>query len=561
MTRSDSSDQFGDHGSGVDALDEAERRLRLYEGVRRIVSAFSRTASSAFNLPAGLTVCCHEAAGALAVAAATVWIHDRRSHEMVLAATSAEGGAAEGTRVSVQSPGMPAEALRADSPTAVRGPLPPATTTDVAVPLRGRRRALGVLMLEGIENDRTRDPEFLAALAELGQQLSAAIENLLLLEDVLSSRRELVQTFDSLEDLVAICDTRLRLTYANRPLAARLPGPRSSMVDRPLADLLGHEAGRWFESAETGERLGAGESASFEADDPILGGRFSMTLTPLPEGESQTAGAVFVARDVTNRAKLEAERAALAEKLTQAERLAALGQFVAGIAHQLNNPLQAVLGHVELLHRQRRVPDDISRELRAVTREADRAARIVGNLLVFAGGRAAPQRVLRVNALVSSTLSQRGAACRAARIDIVKRFDGGNPRIAANRVLLQQALLNVIVNAEQELTAIGGGRLVVSTRAVTQSRSVRIQIRDTGPGITSDALGRIFEPFYSTKEVGRGTGLGLAIAYGIVRDHGGTITAENHPEGGAVITIELPLVTDSPQPRGRRALPEHPNHG
>jgi two-component system, NtrC family, sensor kinase len=559
MTQTDSTDD-GCRGEAASARRLAEQQLRLYEGVRRVVQAFSRTASSAFNLPAGLTVCCHEAPGALQVGAVSAWVHDRRSHELVLTASSRTAGVAEGTRLPADSPAMPSAALRAERPIVVSGD----GADTLAVPLRGRRRALGVLVLEDVEPRRAADTGFLAAVEELGRQLSAAVENLLLLDDVLSSRRELAQTFDSLEDLVAICDTHLRLVHANRPLASRLPGPRARTADRPLADLLGHDAARWLESPTTSERLRAGDSATEELDDPILGGRFAMTMTPMPERDGRSAGAVFVARDVTGRARLEAERAALDERLAQSQKLASLGQFIAGIAHQLNNPLQGVLGHLELLRRQQRIPAGISRELRAVTREADRAARIVGNLLVFAGGRTAPQRTARLNTLVSHTLALRAAACRAAHIEVVKRLDETNPCVAANRVLLQQALLNVIVNAEQELGAIGGGRIVVSTRVVPDGPVARIQVRDTGPGISAEALPRVFEPFFSTKDVGHGTGLGLAIAYGVVKDHRGAITADNHPDGGAVFTIELPLAKQPPrqrQPRRGKPLTEQRDHG
>jgi signal transduction histidine kinase len=134
--------------------------------------------------------------------------------------------------------------------------------------------------------------------------------------------------------------------------------------------------------------------------------------------------------------------------------------------------------------------------------------------------------------------------------------------VAANRVLLQQALINILVNAEQELAAIGGGRIVVSTRVMQPDGPVRLQVRDTGPGISADALSRVFEPFFSTKEVGRGTGLGLAIAYGIIKDHRGTIAADNHPDGGALFTIELPIVNAArPLPRGGSAHAERTSHG
>ncbi len=527
----------------------AQRQLRLCEGVRHLVQAFSRTASSAFNLPVALTVCCHETPAALNVGGASAWVHDRRTHELVLAATGGTVGLAEGTRVPADSAAMPAAALRSEGPRAVGSK---SGAYEVAIPLRGRRRALGVLMLDGADPGQARQPEFLAAAAELGHQLSSAIENLLLLEDVLSSRRELAHMFDSLEDLVAVCDAQLRVSHTNRTLATRLAAPREQVIDRPLADLLGRDAGRWLQSAGTRESLRAGATETGEFDDPVLGGRFAMTVAPLPTQDGQPGGAVLVARDVTGRVRLEAERAALDERLVQSQKLAGLGRFVAGIAHELNNPLQGVLGHLELLKHQGRIPDDIRRELLAVSREADRAARIVNNLLIFAGGRKAPLRPLRLNAIVSRTLALRAAACRAARIDVVKQLDEGNPRVAANQVLLQQALLNLLVNALQELAAIGGGRIVVSTCVLREAGRVRIQVRDTGRGIAAESLSRIFEPFYSTKEVGKGTGLGLAIVHGVVKDHHGTVSAVNHPDGGAVFTIELPVVMSVPGSRARK---------
>jgi two-component system, NtrC family, sensor kinase len=544
MTPSDSSVAIITHPT--DSRRRADRRT--HDGARHLIQAFSRTASSAFNLPAGLTVFCHESPAALRVGGASAWVHDRRSHELVLTASSGTARVPEGTRVSAEAASMPSAALRADRPLPV--PNDGAAPTAVAIPLRGRRRALGVLMLESIAPERAADPEFLAEADELGHQLSASIENLLLLEDVLSSRRELAHTFDSLEDLVAICDTRLRLVHANRTLALRLHATRERIVDRPIADLIGHDAARWLEASETTERIRTGTSDTRELDDPVLGGRFTMTISPLPGSDGRPSGAVFVARDITGQARLEAERAALRDRLVQSQKLASIGQFIAGIAHELNNPLQGVLGHLELLQRPGRVADGIRKELRIVQREADRAARIVANLLVFAGGRTAPQRILRLNTLVARTLSLRAPACRAARIDIVRRLDEANPQVAANRLLLQQAMINVLVNAEQELGAIGGGRIVVSTRVLEGGETVRLQVRDTGPGISVESLPRVFEPFFTTKEVGRGTGLGLAIAYGIVKDHRGTLSAGNHPEGGAVFTLEFPIVKD--QRRERR---------
>jgi C4-dicarboxylate-specific signal transduction histidine kinase len=406
----------------------ADRDRQLQNGVRRLVQVFSDAASSVFDLTAGLAALCREATAALGPDSASVWLHDRQSRELVLTASTHLAETATRPRLPVDSPELAAVALREVRARHATDESNGASRSRVSIPLRGRRRALGVLILEGMDRHRAVDPHFLAHADDLGYRLSSAIENLQLLKDVVQSRQE----------------------------------------------------------------------------------------------------------------------------LAQAERLASLGRFVAGIAHELNNPLQGVLGHLELLRREGRVPTGIRRELRIVAREAERAARIVGNLLVFAGGRTAPKRPIRLNTLVSQAVALRAPSCKAARIAIASQLDKEHPRVMANRVLLQQALLNILVNAEQELTAAGGGRIDVSTHVVWPDGVVRLRVRDTGPGIASEALPRVFEPFYSTKEVGRGTGLGLATAYGTVKDHGGTLAADNHPDGGAVFTIELPVVAD-PRPAARRS--------
>jgi signal transduction histidine kinase len=249
-----------------------------------------------------------------------------------------------------------------------------------------------------------------------------------------------------------------------------------------------------------------------------------------------------VARDLTPQTRLEAEREELRQRLTQSEKLAALGQFVAGIAHELNNPLQGVLGNLELLRLTGAFPKQLRREVQTIYREADRAAKIVRNLLVFAGSRRVPRRAVSLNAVVQKVVALRAAACRAADIEVVRHYDEKLPRVQSDPLLLHQVFLNMIMNAEHAIAATGGGgRIEITTAAAPERKMIVATVRDTGTGFPSDVLSHIFEPFYTTKEVGKGTGLGLAIAYGIVQDHGGQIIAANHPDGGAVLTVELPM--------------------
>ena len=143
---------------------------------------------------------------------------------------------------------------------------------------------------------------------------------------------------------------------------------------------------------------------------------------------------------------------------------------------------------------------------------------------------------------LQKVLVLRQTACRALNIEVVRNYGENLPRVQSDPLFLHQVFLNIVLNAEQAIASTGrAGRIEVSLVAAPDKARVVATVRDTGAGIASDAMPRIFEPFFTTKEVGKGTGLGLAIAYGIVQEHGGHISAGNHPDGGAVFTVELPV--------------------
>jgi two-component system NtrC family sensor kinase len=409
---------------------------------------------------------------------------------------------------------------------------------DVIAPLRGRRRALGVLELTGVRVEAGDAIDMLDRVEEVARHVSSAIENVWLLDDVVQSRRELESTFNSLTDLVIVTDGHGLITQANRAFASRVGRSTTALKGRALGDFVGREVVEWIDE-ETEDGL-APQPSEREIADEKLDGTFIFTVSPLVGSDDAHVGTVIVARDVSTQALMAAESAELRSRLTQSEKLAALGQFVAGIAHELNNPLQGVLGHVELLLQEPQLAARLRRDLRLVFREADRAAKIVHNLLVFAGSRRITRRRLNVNHVVSKVLTLRANAIAAAATEVHKDLAPRLPRVAGDALLLQQALLNIILNAEQAMASVEGPhRLEIRTRA-TSDEGVEIVIADTGPGIPAQAVPRLFEPFFTTKKVGQGTGLGLAIVYGIVQEHGGQIDARNRADGGAIFTITLP---------------------
>jgi PAS domain S-box-containing protein len=246
-------------------------------------------------------------------------------------------------------------------------------------------------------------------------------------------------------------------------------------------------------------------------------------------------------RDVSERKKIESQSRDLHLQLLQAEKLAALGQTISGVAHELNNPLATILTWAERLSR--RELDDVTRRgVETILGESERAARIVRNLLTFARKRQSTRALVDVNHVVRQTLSLRAYEQRMTNITIVEALASGLPRVFADAHQLQQVLLNLIINAEQAALAESGrGTLVVRTWHDASSESVVLEVNDDGPGIPEDVQTKIFDPFFTTKEVGQGTGLGLTVAYAIIQEHGGRIRLDSRPGSGASFFVDLPV--------------------
>jgi PAS domain S-box-containing protein len=479
----------------------------------------------------------------------SVWLHDRRARQLALMASTDPAWRARAPRVGLAEAGAaPARGLRLLEPEIVRD----GSSTIVVAPLRGWRRALGTLVIEPPFARGVDAAEQIELANELARQLSVGIENVLLLEDMLRQRRLLEDTFNSLADLVIVTDRSHRVVQMNDAFAMRLGRSRLELLDHPLADLLGAELADW--AVEAGAAADRGEDAprARTIEHAPLAGVFNLTATPLINEDGEPAGTVLVARDITRQTALEAEKEALRAQLAQSEKLASLGQFVAGIAHEINNPLQGVLGHIELLlwtkaaksatAKRPETMREVRKQLRRIHHEADRAAKIVRDLLTFSGGshRVTRRRRLRVDRVLSRALGSQRAMLQRARVDVVRAQAADVPSIFGDQLLLQQAFVNIIANAGHAIETSGQPGTIAFSITAPEPGTVRLTITDTGPGIPADILARIFDPFFTTKDVGKGTGLGLTLTYGVIQEHGGTIHAANAAAGGAVFTIDLP---------------------
>ena len=523
------------------------RQAALHQRLQELFLGFSRGISATLSLRSALESVAVETNTLFGCRRTSIWLHNRRARELTLMASSDTGHAEPPVTSDSHTPA--ARGMRLDRPHIEIGDGGPM----LLAPLRGWRRALGTIVIEG-GAAALDDHEFSDAAYEVARQLSVSVENVQLLEEVLQQRRLLEDTFNSLIDLVVVTDNAMRVVQMNEAFALRVGTARSALLQRPLDEMIGPELAAWLDDAEVRRAsdgsVGSGSSPARGArtrqfTDERLAGIFAATVTPLINQDGNPVGQVLVIRDITVQTRLEQEQAALRERLAQSEKLASLGQFVAGIAHEMNNPLQGVLGHLELLLTTNEAAKPVRPTLRRIYQEGDRAAKIVRNLLVFAGSRRMTRRKLRVQSVISRALASRGAALRRHGITVTRHTAEDTPPVSGDPLLLQQAFLNILINAEHAIAgAAAAGRIEITT-GPGGGGVVRTTIRDTGSGIPADILPRIFDPFFTTKDVGQGTGLGLAITYGIIQEHGGTIQAQNAAGGGAIMTIDLPAATQT----------------
>jgi PAS domain S-box-containing protein len=260
--------------------------------------------------------------------------------------------------------------------------------------------------------------------------------------------------------------------------------------------------------------------------------RIRFNFSPLADETGKVEGVVLSGRDVTELKRLE-------EQLIQAEKLAAMGQMLAGVAHELNNPLTAILGVTELLREGQADQEVTKRQLEITHRQARRAARIVQNLLEFSRPASPQKKPVDLNSIIDRTLQLHEHSLHRNNVEVDFRPQPDFPGVIADANQLIQVFLNLVTNAEQAIREVReSGRIQI--RFTRVGSRIAVTFQDDGVGIRPDSVQRLFDPFYTTKRPGGGTGLGLSICLSIVREHGGTIEAEALPAGGSAFTVYLP---------------------
>jgi len=404
----------------------------------------------------------------------------------------------------------------------------------IFAPLIAKDHVTGILVCS--DQERSFSQEDVVRAETLANQAALAIENARLFQVVRRSQREWETTIDAMQDCISVHDPAGNLVRANRALARRFHTVPQQLIGRPCADLYGTGELR-FENCRHMQCLQAESLVVEEVDLPHMGGTFQLSVSPWYDKNDRVVGAIHIARDIS-REKL------LQQQLIQSEKLSAIGELVSGIAHELNNPLTGVMGYSQLLQLRSDLDERARDSLQKINNLALRCQKIVQNLLSFAR-KQKPERTLTcVNDILEKTIELRSYELSVNNIRVQSELDRNLPRTIADAHQLQQVFLNVITNAEQAMLDTNGrGSLVVRSRTDAKNNRIVVEIQDDGPGIPEKLLTRIFDPFFSTKEVGKGTGLGLSIAYGIVQQHGGMTYARSRPGEGSTFVIELPIVT------------------
>ena len=345
-----------------------------------------------------------------------------------------------------------------------------------------------------------------------------------------AAERNLRLVMDAVPDAIVVVDRAGRILEANEP--ARGMGAVPGTTQRPtLFDFVNPDA-----VALVQERLAAAFRGDVQRlEIPLIRadgshGIAALLYAPVREGSVITR-LLILARDVTDQRRTESQ-------YQQAEKLAALGQLVSGVAHEINNPAAIISGFAQTL-----LLDELKPEHREMLQmmydEATRIGRITSSLLAFARAGGKQRNLVDLNDIARRTFALRSYHLSTLNITVALDLDPSDPKIWADASELQQLLLNLLINAEQALVTVDTPRTItVRTRA--DERDTQLEIADSGPGIPAELRTRIFDPFFTTKPEGVGTGLGLSICYGIAHDHGGRIWVESEPGGGARFCVLLP---------------------
>ncbi len=394
---------------------------------------------------------------------------------------------------------------------------------------------LGAINVDSLSTADAFNEEDEQTLLLFASQAAIAIQNARLFEEIRTAEARYRDLFDNANDFIFTLDANFRISSANKVVLKStgyqldeiigmhftkfvLPGHTTKIFRSLKAQLASKEAPATFEMPVI----------SKDKQEKLL----EITMRVQRAGR-RPVGIHCIARDITKRRELE-------QQLRQTEKLSTIGKLVAGVAHELNNPLTSIIGYASLLQ-ESNLPSDYQEDLQIIFRQAERARIIVQDLLTFARRINLETEPVDVNEVIQTSLALMKPHLQNHNIQVTVSLDFGLSQTIADPHQLEQVFVNLITNAVQALSTVPRtGQLKLETKQL--SNYILISLADNGPGIPENIINRVFDPFFSTKDVGDGTGLGLSICFGIISEHKGRIWAENNTSHGVTFYIELPLV-------------------
>lgn len=460
-----------------------------------------------------------------------------------LRVADAEGtlAALKGQTIGPEDPGLVARSVGRErlelvrnsggGPTPLVGPVQ--ADSAAAVPLRAHGVVVGTLVIADPRGGRF-ESEDIRLLSTLATHAAVVLANARFFGMVQRAKEQWETAFDALSEGIAVVDDEGRVRRANRSLAELLGSPLPEVIGRHLCHAL---LGRSLALMELLEQARRGQHPHpLVARSEPLGRTVRVNAARIPTASPEQSVVVLV-EDVTEQQAMEAQ-------LIQSEKLAAVGQLVSGVAHELNNPLTSIAGLSEFLLEQKQLGTKDRGHLQVIHEQAERAGRIVRNLLTFARKGPAEQGRVDLNDVVRRTLLLMSYDFKLKEIEVRKELAAALPDVLGDRHALQQVVLNLLTNAAQAVAANEADTPRTIGVSTWFDDQVHLRVSDSGPGIPEALVPEIFTPFFTTKEPGQGTGLGLSITYSIVQAHRGHIELERPAGagggGGAAFRVDLP---------------------
>ncbi|MEG6616845.1 ATP-binding protein [Peptococcaceae bacterium 1198_IL3148] len=404
----------------------------------------------------------------------------------------------------------------------------------VTIPLFVRQKVIGVLSVGSKQYGAYTDSE-LRFCQHLADQLAICIENARLYDQVLQGKREWEETFTAIKDPIYLIDLDLNVMRSNNRLLPFINGDKQGDCGHKCYQLL-WGINRKCDKCLLEEVISTGKPA--HSRKSVSGYVLDVYYYPVFNEQNEIYAVIHHIQDVTEKVKMESQ-------LIQSDKLAAIGEMAAGVAHELNNPMTVIIGTAQLLLREMEKEQPHASYLKDIINGGLRCKRIIQNLLTFSRQEQQPMEPIAVNEQVENVLSLSKYQINRNKISIETDLAENLPLVTANAQQLQQVLLNFLLNARDALDKIDREKYIrISTGLNTTDQGeqqVWLAVEDNGEGIAAENMNKIFNPFYTSKEVSRGTGLGLSVSLGIAQAHGGTIKVISVVGEGSTFKLELPI--------------------